>query len=514
MLKVSGPLLNKYDSESALAQDLNSITGKLAAKDFTLWGKAAEAEASVRLNWIDLPSESKKLLPVLEGLKIWSTSIGHERIILCGMGGSSLAPEVFGKCYGKSITVLDSTDPEQIAAALKGGLTKAIVVVGSKSGSTIETASQKAFFESELKKAGVDPVKHMVIITDPDSPLDKVSKNNGYQIVNADPNVGGRFSALSAFGLVPAALMGIDVANLLFEAELISNTFTEKDSPPVIVATLLLEQAAQAIGFSDAGSSVPGISDWIEQLVAESTGKDGVGRIPVVIESIGAEVSGKVPVISFKDGEGDLSIIGSLSEQFIFWEWVTALMGRGLKVDPFNQPNVTEAKERTGALLDKWNGDIQSPKAAFEDNDLAIYTEESISTLDEALAKFFAPKYGYIAVMAYLNREGDSEIAKIRELVADKSKTPTTFGWGPRFLHSTGQFHKGGQPNGAFLQFSGDSSLDFQVPGKNYSFQTLFMAQALGDGQALSSRNLPLMRIHFKNRSAGIKKVLDAIKKI
>jgi glucose-6-phosphate isomerase len=189
-------------------------------------------------------------------------------------------------------------------------------------------------------------------------------------------------------------------------------------------------------------------------------------------------------------------------------------MGRGLKVDPFNQPNVTEAKERTGALLLKWHGAVQSPKPSFEDQDLSIFTNESTSSLEEALAKFFAPKYGYVAVMAYLNRESDREITKIRELIADKSKTPTTFGWGPRFLHSTGQFHKGGQPNGAFLQFSGDSSIDFQVPDKNYTFQTLLMAQALGDGEALSSRNLPLMRIHFKNRSAGIKKVLEAVKKI
>jgi glucose-6-phosphate isomerase len=514
MLRVSGPLLEKYSSSSPLAQDLNSITQKLSEKDHTLWGKPAEAEASVRLNWIDLPIKSKNLLPILENLKTWSASKGHTRIILCGMGGSSLAPEVFGKCYKKSITVLDSTDPEQIAFALKDGVSKAVVVVGSKSGSTIETASQKALFESELKKAGVNPVDHIVIITDPDSPLDKSSKSAGYQVVNADPNVGGRFSALSAFGLVPAALMGIDVGQLLNEASSAAAHFTETDSVVVKVATLLLEQATQAIGFSDSGSNVPGISDWIEQLVAESTGKDGVGRVPVVIESIGSEVSGNVPVISFKEGEGDLSILGSLPEQFIFWEWVTALMGRGLKVDPFNQPNVTEAKERTGALLEKWNGIIQSPRPVFEDTDLAVFTNEDIGSLDEALAKFFAPKYGYVAVMAYLNREGDNEIAKIRELIADKFKTPTTFGWGPRFLHSTGQFHKGGQPNGAFLQFSGDSSIDFQVPEKSYSFQTLFMAQALGDGEALSSRNLPLMRIHFKNRSAGINKVLEAVKKI
>ena len=211
MIKISGPLLQKYDSESFLAIDLNSITEKLAKKDPTLWGQAATAEAAIRLNWIDLPNSSISLLPQLEKLNKWSSNLGHQKIILCGMGGSSLAPEVFGKSYKKAITVLDSTDPEQIAYALPNDLKSCLIIIGSKSGSTIETASHKAFFENEFKNAGLNPINHIVIITDPNSPLDQSARLFGYQVVNADPNVGGRFSALSAFGLVPAYLMGIEI---------------------------------------------------------------------------------------------------------------------------------------------------------------------------------------------------------------------------------------------------------------------------------------------------------------
>jgi len=514
MIKLSGPLLAKFDANSKLANDLNSITSALAKKDATLWGPAASAEAAIRLNWIELPKTSQSLLPQLSQLTNWADQNGLKELILCGMGGSSLAPEVFAKSYGKKITVLDSTDPEQVSHALRNNLAKTVVVIGSKSGSTIETASQKLFFESELTSQGLNPKNHIVVVTDPGSPLDKSARDADYQVINADPNVGGRFSALSAFGLVPAALMGINVSQILQEAELAASEFTEKDSTAVNVATLLLEQTEQFIAFCDSDSKVPGLSDWIEQLVAESTGKDQKGRLPIVIETPGSEISGSAPLVTFTEGVGDLSVTGSLSEQFIFWEWVTALMGRGLMVDPFNQPNVTEAKDRTGALLDKWNGAIQSPTPVFEDELFAIYSTQPANSLDEALANFFAPASGYVAVMAYLNRETDREIEKVRELIAFKTKRPTTFGWGPRFLHSTGQFHKGGQQNGAFIQISADCSIDVAIPTKNYSFKTLVMAQALGDGQALSNRKYPLIRIHLKDRAKGAAALIQALKNL
>lgn len=514
MIKLSGPLLARYDSNSKFAKKFNSVTKRIAEKDPTIWGAQAEQEAAIRLNWVDLPKTSKALLPRLEEICKWAEIKNYKTLVLCGMGGSSLAPEVFGKTFKKNIVVLDSTNPEQIADALNNDLKSMLVIVGSKSGSTIETSSQISFFKKEFERNEIDARDHFVVITDPDSPLDISSRENGYQVINADPKVGGRFSALTAFGLVPAALMGIDVKNLLSQANETSSHFIEADSQVVKVATLLMEQSDQFIAFSDKGSDLPGISDWIEQLIAESTGKDGVGRLPVVLESVGSEISGTAPLITFLENTGDLSVAGDLASQFIFWEWVTALLGYGLGVDPFNQPNVTEAKERTSSLLSTWKGAYKAPKSDFEDEEISIFCGEKVSSLDEALAKFFAPKHGYIAITAYLNREKDCEVTKLRELIADKQRCPTTFGWGPRFLHSTGQFHKGGQPNGAFLQISGESSIDFQIPNRDFTFQTLLMAQALGDGEALSSRQFPVLRIHLKDRDNGIAKIINAVKRL
>ena len=190
MLKISGPLANKYDPQSAVAKDLNAIAGKLARKDATLWGIDAQAEAGIRLNWIDLPSESRELLPQLDALSAWARSEKLTNFVLCGMGGSSLAPEVMAKSYAKTLTVLDTTDPEQIELAVPQDLQNTLVIVGSKSGSTIETASQKSFFEKIFVDAGLNPVDHFVIVTDPGSPLDLSARSAGYRVINADPNVG------------------------------------------------------------------------------------------------------------------------------------------------------------------------------------------------------------------------------------------------------------------------------------------------------------------------------------
>ena len=512
MIDLSGPLLQKYDPNSAIARDLNSIALNLSKKDSTLWGEAARAEAANRLDWLTLPTESMSLIEEIKDIKLWMSERKLENIILCGMGGSSLAPEVFGKTFSKSITIIDSTDPNQINAISPDSLANTLFIVGSKSGSTIETASQKLYFESRLMAEGLNPKDHFLIITDPASPLDESARKSGYKVVNANPNVGGRFSALSAFGIVPAGLLGIDIAKGLNDATSAAHEFVTENSVAIKVATLLTEQAEQCIAFSDAGSNVPGISDWIEQLIAESTGKDGKGRIPVVIEDFGADIGGDVPLISFSSGSADLAVEGNLFEQFIFWEWVTALMGRALSVDPFNQPNVTEAKERTAKILESWPPTEPTPN--FESDNLKIFAEKNYSSLDAALVQFLIPDSKYLAIMAYLNRIIDAELVRIREILASKLSLPVTFGWGPRFLHSTGQFHKGGPLNGKFLQITGESDLDLAIPEKSFSFHDLLMAQALGDGQALSSRELPLLRIHLKNRALGISEIIAALKKL
>jgi glucose-6-phosphate isomerase len=517
MISVTGPALKAATSKTIAS--LNAITSKLAKKDHTLWGKEAEVEAAIRLNWVTLPETSRALLPELDALSAWAREKKITSIVLAGMGGSSLAPEVIAKTYGTTkmtFTVLDTTDPDQIAAAIPADLHHCLVVVGSKSGSTIETASHKALFTELFLSAGCDPKDHFVIVTDPGSPLDKSSRTAGLKVINADPNVGGRYSALTAFGLVPAALLGVDVSILLDDAAAAAAAFTEPDSVPVLIAATIVDVTEQNVAFFDSDSDVPGLSDWVEQLIAESTGKNQTGRLPIVIESATSPVAGNALRIGFADSaDSDLTVVASLGAQFITWEWVTALVGYALKVDPFNQPNVTEAKERTGTLLSTWrNGKVPSFTPAFEDDLLEIFSDSSADSILGQLHDLFSQADHYVAIMAYLSRGIDDAVLEIRQTIASKSQKGTTFGWGPRFLHSTGQFHKGGQHNGAFLQITGENLTDIAIPGQNFTFHTLLMAQALGDGQALADRNFPLARIHLKNRQTGLQRIIDELKKI
>jgi len=504
MLKLSGQKLGTIDRSNALYKKIVAVNPRLAAKDSTIWGAAAEAEASVRLNWIDAPESSRELLPQLDAVS--AKFRNHKRVVLCGMGGSSLAPEVIAATYRKELFVLDSTDPVYIHHALAGDLRETVVVVGSKSGSTIETASQRALFAEAFRTLDLNPVDHMVFVTDPGSPLDKSARADGYTVVNADPSVGGRFSALTAFGLVPAALIGVDPSVLLDAA---SDAKAQIVSSEVAIdIAYLISNAGQYLTYCDSDAA-PGLSDWIEQLVAESTGKNEVGRLPVVIENSSAAAGGEAFSISFS-GDADLVVTGELGEQFFLWEWVTALVGAALEIDPFNQPNVTEAKEATSALLAEWNGVLPEFKADAVDGAVEIFGAGSDLTI--ALRNFIneIPQGGYVAVMAYLDRSGDRDLAKLREIIARKSKRPVTFGWGPRFLHSTGQFHKGGQQNGAFLQITGVTNGDVVIPGQTFGFKTLIMAQALGDLRALAKRKYPLLRLHLSDRSAGIAQLLKA----
>ena len=511
MVTLTGRALGLASLETK--NSLNEILNRLAAKDDTLWGVEAQAEASIRLDWVNLPLRSRELLPELDALTAWARVHQITTIVLAGMGGSSLAPEVIAKTYNKALTILDTTDPDQIAAAIPKDLEHSLVIVGSKSGSTIETASHKAFFTKVYQDAGLKPADHFVIVTDPGSPLDKSARADGLRVINADPNVGGRYSALSAFGLVPAALIGVDVSVLLDDAAAAAQTFLMPNSAPVEIAAVIFDNGEQNVALFDSDSQLPGISDWIEQLIAESTGKSQTGRLPIAIESGAAVIAGAGLTIGFQsDAMADLRVVGTLGEQFILWEWVTALLSFSLKVDPFNQPNVTEAKERTGALLSTWNdGKVPHFKASFENDMLAIYGASTATSIAGQLDDFLAHSSHYIAIMAYLARGIDDLAPNLRQLIAEKSQKGTTFGWGPRFLHSTGQFHKGGQRNGAFLQITGENREDFNIPHQNFTFHTLLMAQALGDGQALSDRNFPLLRIHLKDRKAGLALLMETL---
>ena len=356
-MKLSGQILAKINPE--IVKQLCEIAPLVAKKDSSLW--PLEQETINRLGWIDLPTKSRALLPELDALSAWTRSNGLTEIVLCGMGGSSLAPEVIASTYKKSLTILDSTDPVQVNNSVPSDLNKSVIVISSKSGTTIETLSQYEFYVGKFKQANLNPTEHIVIVTDPGTPLDVIARNEGYKVVNADPNVGGRFSALSAFGLVPAALIGVDISLLLDDAE--------KLSPPAIkIAASLFSLSDQVINFCDKNSTTPGLSYWIEQLIAESTGKNSNGRLPVVIEESTESFSGIT--VGFTPGSYDLTIEATLGEQFLLWEWVTALLCFLLKVNPFNQPNVAEAKDRTSTILSSLtNNGVNTPTPTYEDSD-------------------------------------------------------------------------------------------------------------------------------------------------
>ena len=511
-MKISGPSLAAIDRESDLYRNLREVHPRIAKKDATTWGAKASAEAAIRLNWVDLPETSRALLPQLESIA--EKFSGKSRVVLCGMGGSSLGPEVIALTYKKEIFIFDSTDPNYATHAIGSDLANTMVVVSSKSGSTIETSSQRALFQSQFEKAGLKPADHILFVTDPSSPLDIEVRAAGFEVINADPNVGGRFSVLSAFGLTPSALIGAPINELLADASSEKAAFLKDDQTILDVSYLLVTQAQQYIAFTDANSSVPGLSDWIEQLIAESTGKDAMGRLPIATEDVARARVGGAFTVAYAGTGADLIVEGSLGAHFIFWEWVTALIGAALKIDPFNQPNVTEAKEQTAAALSEWNNVVPVLTPACSEKSVEIFGDGQ--SLKDALATFIEDVNdgGYIAIMAYLDRRDDVKIAELRAILAAKSGHPTSFGWGPRFMHSTGQFHKGGQKNGSFLQITGETSVDYEIPGRPYTLRTLLFAQAIGDNRALATRKYPLLRLHLQNRSAGIDEILAAARSL
>ena len=265
----------------------DGVAGRITTQDSTLWGPAAEDEASKRLGWTEAVAVSEGLVDDILALREDLLAKGISHFVLGGMGGSSLAPEVITSTYGVALTVLDSTDPAQVRAAIEHRLAETAVVISSKSGSTVETDSQKRVYEQAFRDAGIDPTERIIVVTDPGSPLDESARADGYRVFNADPNVGGRFSALTAFGPVPSGLAGIDVGALLDDAEAVADILASDDSdnPALILGAVLAGTSPlrDKIMLLENGTDISGFGDWAEQLIAESTGKDGKGVLPVVV---------------------------------------------------------------------------------------------------------------------------------------------------------------------------------------------------------------------------------------
>ncbi|HET6212342.1 MAG TPA: glucose-6-phosphate isomerase [Micromonosporaceae bacterium] len=512
-------------AETRAALVTEGVPGLLTAKDPTLWGEGAESEAKIRLGWLDTFRRSRALLPQLAELRAELGDLDH--VVLAGMGGSSLAPEVIARTLGRRLTVLDTTDPHQVRAALADRLDRTVVVVSSKSGSTVETDSHRRAYLGAFRAAGLTEAeagRRFVIVTDPGSPLAQTAREMGAYLVLADPDVGGRYSALTAFGLVPTALAGVDVAELLDQAGELAAALSGPADNPGLALGAALGNAARAgrdhVALVDDGTGIVGLPDWAEQLIAESTGKHGTGILPVVVEEptspgvtgervLTVTLGGSLPPGAVP-GSGvvpDIAVNGPLGTQFLVWEYAIAVAGRILGINPFDQPNVAESKENTARLL---AGGLPDEQPDLVEGAVEVYGAPQASTVESALQGLVDAEWDYLAVMAYLDRQADTAAGALRSALARASGRSTTFGWGPRFLHSTGQYHKGGPQVGAFLQVTGAVTEDLEVPGKPYTFGTLQAAQAAGDRKALAGRGRPLLRLHLTDRVAGLAQVLGA----
>ncbi|MFC0246889.1 glucose-6-phosphate isomerase [Citricoccus parietis] len=546
-LQATGAALAAIDRHvPALVDD--RVASRLDGKDHTLWGPAAEEEASQRLGWMDLFEDSRELVPQIEGLRAELAAEGISRVVLAGMGGSSLAPEVIAATVGCPLTVLDSTDPEMVGNVLAAGVADTVLVVSSKSGSTVETDSQRRVFEQAFNDAGLDAASRIVVVTDPGSPLEQSAREAGYRrVFTADPTVGGRYSALTAFGLVPTGLAGVDIAALLDDAEETREVLATDDpgNPGLQLGAAMAgtDPLRNKLVFSDEDSGLVGFGGWAEQLIAESTGKDGTGVLPVVVDAGDPETlsaaddllqirlvadpedreapdandasdADSVPPLR---SEHAVEVFGSLGAQLLLWEFATAVAGRILGINPFDQPDVEAAKTAARGLLDA------TPKSKRPDtvigtvevtgpDDVVNGPAGSPDDLGQVLAAVaqLVPAHGYLAVQAYLDRVGYPELEVLRAALATLSGRPVTFGWGPRFLHSTGQYHKGGTPEGVFLQVTADSDLDLDIPGRPFTFGQLLAAQAAGDASVLREHGRPVVRLHLTERTDGIGQLLRA----
>jgi glucose-6-phosphate isomerase len=545
--------------QAAVAEQLaraseEDVAGRIAREDATLWGPSGTPELANRLGWLTI---AQRMLGELGALELFAAEEHDdelEDIVLLGMGGSSLAPEVLRRSFGAGgpdparpprarLHVLDSTDAARIRAIESAvDLKRTLFVVSSKSGGTIEPLSLFAYFFSLVEEGN-----RFVAITDPDSGLEALAAKYAFRRTFAgDPNIGGRYSALSAFGVVPGALMGIPVLSLLEGAPSAWETELEQETGPGsggdsgssgLPAAVRLGAALSSL--AQAGrdkltfvisETLPGLGLWLEQLVAESTGKHGTGVLPVADEPLGEpavygedRVFAYLPDVHAPDAELERKVQAlaeagypvftiptagppDLGRVFLLAELAVAVVGWGLQINPFDQPNVQQAKDATNRVLSGYEAEHELPEIADAD-DAALRT-----LLGDA-----APP-SYVAIMGYLqpSPEFDTAATELRETIRAATKATTTFGYGPRFLHSTGQFHKGGPKTGRFLQLIHDGPEDVEIPGKSFTFTTLKNAQAIGDLETLRSLELPAerVRLHGDDPAQALRALTAKIKEM
>ena len=515
-----GPLTASVSMRVAQLEK-ESVPTRLWDGDPTLWttDPTGQAEVKIRLGWLHLPETSKALLPELNEFADAIHYEGIDRVLLLGMGGSSLAPEVLSFVFASNdstiaegkpcLSILDSTDPAQVAiAAEQYPPDKSLYVVSSKSGGTAEVMANLEYFWKLSSGNG----SRFVAITDPGTSLEKLANERGFRkIFNADPNVGGRYSALTAFGLVPAALLGLDVNRLLARAtwmmEQSARDVSTVRNPGLVLGAIMGRDKLTIL----ADEPLITVGSWLEQLIAESSGKNGKGIVPVDREPVGdTSIYGNDRLFVYlrQTGEYDENVTAlreaghpvldisvpetyDLGAEFYRWEIAIAVACHILDVNAFDQPNVEDAKKRAKAKITDYQ-----EKGALEAGEF-VSLEQAQPTLANFLDK--SEEGDYIAIAAFLPRTAEmiATLQDLRVAIRDKTKCAVTLGFGPRFLHSTGQLHKGGPNTGLFLQITADPVEDIDIPTQGLSFGTLELAQAQGDYEALFARERRVLRVHL-----------------
>lgn len=537
--------------------ETSQVVKRIWRRDATLWKTDDESQRLIRnsLGWLTVADE---MIGVAGELMEYAESIrqrGFRHVMVCGMGGSSLCPEVLRQTFPlraefPELLVLDSTDPDVIGElAQRIDPLHCLFVISSKSGSTIEPIVFYKYWYHELSKQTANPGENFIAITDPGSPMIEQASQLGFQEVFLNqPDIGGRYSALSYFGLVPAALAGIDIKELLNHAkemsQLCSALMPARSNPGLQLGAALGEcaQAGRDKLTLIIDPRIASLGLWIEQLIAESTGKDGKGIIPVAGEPIGTpsaygddrlfvsisvgppDSATKSALEAFSAADHpviyrQLKKVNELGAEFFVWEFATACAGWRLGINPFDQPNVQEAKLVTVELLNAYKTEKQLPKQEelVADDLLSIHTAHTsaaTSSVDAAIrAHLNTINPGdYLALLGFFEAtpEIDHLLQQMRVLIRDHTHCATTVGYGPRFLHSTGQLHKGGPDSAVIFQITAGDKIDFPVPGEDYSFSILKQAQAFGDFRALASRDRRVLGIDLSdNVVAGLNRLLD-----
>ena len=564
--RYSLPAKIELDFSAAVTDWEKGKIDRLWARDASLWTNQDESKW---MGWLDIVERQQKDLETFRALSQDIQTAGFQHALLLGMGGSSLCPEVLAETFGQQqgfprLSIVDSTDPAQVRAAEQSvDLKKTVILVSNKSGSTLEPNLLMQYFIVNMRYAVKNEVdKHFIVVTDPGSQLEQVARADGFRhIFYGDPQIGGRYSALSNFGMVPAAIMGLDVDRLVSKAKVAIDAChsTDVKKNPGVALGLILGVAANAgrdkLTFFTS-PSIYGMGAWFEQLIAESTGKQGKGITPVDLEELGdPDVYGNDRVFVYLRLEGadnahlDTAVeklettgqpvvrlamcdVYDVGEQFFTWEIATAVAGSVIGINAFNQPDVEAAKIEARRLTDEYQktGKLPEQTPIFDDGKVKLFADPKYAAVlhggqdlgQPDLAGYLRAHLAqlrsgdYFAALGFIQRDREHEktLQRLRHRIRNNKKVATCLGFGPRFLHSTGQDYKGGPNTGVFLQITADHAQDLAIPDQKYTFGVVIDAQAAGDLSVLQQRGRRALRAHLgENVEAGLEYLDGAIEK-